>query len=55
MARSIDIRKDVYGQLVRKKDQEKIRYDRGFKMQYFTPGALVLLKDSTPHLGKLTE
>ena len=55
MARRIDIREDVYDRSVRKKEQEKIRYDKGVKTQYFKPGDFVLLKDSTPHLGKLTE
>ena len=55
MARRIDIREGVYDRSVRKKEQEKTRYDRGVKTQYFSPGDLVLLKDSTPHLGKLTE
>ena len=55
MARKIDIREDVYGRLVRKKEQKKIRYDKGVKTQYFTRGDLELLKDSTPHSGKLTE
>ena len=40
---------------MRKKEQEKIRYNKGVKTQYFKPGDFVLLKDSTPHLGKLTE
>ena len=55
MARKIDIREDVYERSVRKNEQKKIRYDRGVKTQYFTPGDFVLLKDSTSHLGKLTE
>ena len=55
MARRIDIKEEVYGRSGRKKEQEKIRYNRGFKMQYFTLGNLVLLKDSTPYFGKLTE
>ena len=32
-ARRIDIKKDVYGRSVRKKEQEKIIYDRGVKTQ----------------------
>ena len=55
MARKIDIREDVHNRSVRRKEQEKIRYDKGVKMQYFNPGDFVLLRDSTPHLGKLTE
>ena len=55
MARKIDIREEVYGRSVRKKEQKKIRYNRGVKTQYFTLGDLVFIKDSTPHLGKLTE
>ena len=55
IAQKIDIREDVYERSLRKKEQEKIRYDRGVKTQYFTRGDLVLLKNSTPHLGKLTE
>ena len=53
MARRIDIRKEVYGRSIRKKEQEKIRYDRRVKTQYFTLGDLVLLKNSTSHFGKL--
>ncbi len=55
MARRIDIREDVYDRSMRKKEQEKLRYDKRVKMQYFSPGDFVLLKDSTPHLGKLIE
>ena len=55
MAWKIDIREDVHNRSVRRKEQEKIRYDKGVKMQYFNPGDFVLLRDSTPHLGKLTE
>ena len=55
MARKIDIKEDMYDQSMRKKEQEKIRYNKGVKTQYFKPGNFVLLKDSTPHLGKLTE
>lgn len=55
MAQKIDIREDVYERLVRKKEQEKIRYNRGVKTQYCIPSDFVLPKNSTPHLGKLTE
>ena len=55
MARRIDIREDVYDRSMRKKEQEKIWYDKGVKIQYFKSGDFVLLKDSTPHLAKLTE
>ena len=55
MAQKIDIKEEVYGQSVRKKEQEKIRYNREVKIQYFTPSDLVLLKDSTSYFGKLTE
>ena len=55
IARRIDIREDVYDRSVRKKEQEKIRYDKGVKIQYFKPSDFVLFKDSTPHLGKLTK
>lgn len=55
MARRIDIREDVYGRSVRKKEQGKIQYDKGVKTQYLKPGDFVLFKDLTPHLGKLTE
>ena len=55
MTRKIDIREDVHNQSIRKKEQEKIWYDKGVKMHYFNPGNFVLLRDSTPHLGKLTE
>ena len=55
MARRIDMIKHVYNQSMRKKKQEKIRYNKGVKTQYFKPGDFVLLKDSTFHLGKLTE
>ena len=55
MARKINIRKDVHNRSVIRKEQEKIRYNKKVKMQYFNPGNFVLLKDSTPQLGKLTE
>lgn len=42
MAQKIDIKKGVYEKLIGKKEQEKIRYDRKVKMQYFTPGNFVL-------------
>ena len=45
MARKIDIREDVYDRSMRKKEQEKIRYDKGVKTQYFKPSDFVLLKD----------
>ena len=55
MACKIDIREDVYNWSMRKKEQKKIWYDKRVKTQYFKPGDFVLLKDSIPHLGKLTE
>lgn len=55
MVRRIYIREEVYGRPIRKKEQKKIRYNRGVKTQYFTPDDLVLLKNSTPHLGKFTK
>ena len=55
MAQKIDIREGVYDWLIIKKEQEKTQYDRRVKTQYFSPSNLMLLKDSTPHLGKLTE
>ena len=55
MARKIDIREDIHNWSIRKKEQEKIRYNKRVKMQYFNPGNFVLLRDLTPHLGKLTE
>lgn len=50
MARKIDIKEDVYNRSGRKKEQEKIQYDKEVKTQYSRPGDFVLLKDSTPHL-----
>ncbi len=55
MAQRIDIREDVYDRSMRKKEQEKLQYDKRVKMQYFSLGNFVLLKDSTLYLGKLTE
>ena len=55
MAWRIDIREVVYDWSMRKKELEKIRYDKGVKTQYFKPSDFVLLKNSTPHFGKLTE
>ena len=43
----------MYDWSVRKKEQEKIRYDKGVKALYFTFGNFILLKDLTSHLGKL--
>lgn len=54
MARRIAIWENVYDQSIRKEEQEKIRYDKGVKTQHFIPGDFVLLRDSTPNLGKLT-
>ena len=55
MARRILIREDVYDRPMRKKEQEKIWYDKGVKTVYFKLSDFILLKDSTSHLGKLTE
>ena len=51
----IDIQKDVYDRSIRKKKQEKLWYNKRVKTQYFSLGDFLLLKDLTPHLGKLTE
>lgn len=37
------------------KEQEKIRYNKRAKTQYFAPSDFIFLKDSTLHLGKLIE
>ena len=55
MAWKIDIRENVHNRFIRRKEQEKIRYDKGVKMQYFNLGDFVLLRDLTPHLRKFTE
>lgn len=55
MAYKIDIKKDIYNQSVRKKKQKKIRYDKGVKGQYFTPGNFVFLKNSISNFEKLTK
>ena len=53
--KSTDIREDIYDRSVRKKEQEKIRYNKGVKIQYFALSDFVLLRDSTPHLRKPKE
>ncbi len=55
IVQKIDIREDVYDWSMRKKEQKKLRYNKGIKMQYFSPSDFVLLKDSTSYLKKLTE
>ena len=55
MAQKIVIKEEIYGRSVRRKKQGKMRYNRGVKSQYFILSDLVLFKDSTPYLGKLTE
>ena len=55
MARKIDIREDMHNWSVRRKEQEKIRYNKGVKIRYFNPGNFVLLRDSTSYFRKLTE
>ena len=55
MARKIDIREDINNQSIKRKKQEKIRYNKGVKMQYFNLGDFVLFKDLTPYFEKLTE
>ena len=55
MARKIDINEDVYNWSIRKKEQEKIWYNKGVKIHYFNLSDFVLLRNSTPHLEKLTE
>lgn len=55
MAQRIEIRENMYDQLMGKKKQEKIRYNIRIKTQYFKPSDFVFLKDLTPHLEKLIE
>ena len=55
MARKIDIREDVHNWSVKRKEQGKIWYNKEVKMQYLNLGNFMLLKNSTTHLGKLTE
>lgn len=45
----------MYHWSVKKKEQEKIWYNKGVKTQYFEPGNFVLFKDSISYLGKLIE
>lgn len=55
MSQRINIKKEVYRRSNRKKEQEKIRYNKKVKTQYFTLNDLILFKDLTFHLGKLIE
>lgn len=55
MAQKIDIRENIYKQSGKMKEQEKIRYNKRAKTQYFAPSDFIFLKDSTLHLGKLIE
>lgn len=55
MVRKINTRKEVYGRSVKKKEQKKIKYNRGVKTQQFILDNLILLKDSIPHLRKPIE
>ncbi len=45
----------MYDRSIKKKEQEKLQYDKEVKTQYFSPGDFVLLKNSTSHLEKLIE
>ena len=40
---------------MRKKEQEKLQYDKGVKTQYFSPNDFIFFKDLTSYLEKLTE
>ena len=55
MAQKNDIWEDRYDWSMRKKEQEKLQYDKGVKTQYFSLGDFVLLKNSIPYLEKLIE
>lgn len=47
MSWRIDIKNEFYKQLIRKKEQEKIKYNEKVEMQYFMPKNLVFFKDLT--------
>lgn len=55
MAWKIDIKEKVYKLLIRENEQEKIRYDREVKIQYFTLVNFILFKSPIFYLKKLIE